>query len=312
MPECRDQWRRIEAFLADSIAAGELRKLLAHAATCEHCRTVLELHRELVRTREQIPEPTEREFRGLRQSVLAEIASRGTTGERRSPVRVLSRWWSGAPILRPALVTLLVIAAVLVGRWSAAPGRLDDDLLLSEIKNQAVEQTGLSSYWDARFTFANVSVRPLGSGSLMLDFDVCRRLNVVTSRHSPLAREVLVNAILDPGTLGTRLKAMQLAPELQDERLREALVFALHNDPDPTVRLEALSLLIRDYDDTLVMDAVLQTLHADASVQVRLAALEALAARRVDARRIRQTIQTIEGVGNRAVLQQAMQRLNIQ
>ena len=312
MPECRDQRERIEAYLANSITASDLRELLAHAELCEDCRIVLELHRELGLAGERIPEPAGQEFQNLRESVLAQIAARSAARERRSPGHALSRWWRGNPILRPAAVVVLLVATVLAGRWSAQPKRLDDALLLAEIQRQAVARSDLAGYWDARFSLANVAVRPRGDGNLELEFDVCRRFDVVTSRRSPLAREALVTAILDSGTLGMRLRAMELAPEMQDVRLREALVFALHNDPEPAVRLEALSLLMRDREDVLVQDAILQSLRADVSVQVRLAALEALAAQRVDPQRILQTIQTVDGVGERAILQQAAQQLNRQ
>ena len=245
----------------------------------------------------------------MRQGVLAEITAHGARATRWSPGRWLMEWWHRLAVLRPVAMAVLVALAVLAGRWSVTPPRLDDDLLLAEIQHQAAMQNDLAGFWDAPFSYTNIAVRPRSDGDLELGFDVSRHIELVTPRQSPLAREVLVHAILESRRLGTRLKAMELAPELQDARLREALVLALHNDPEPAVRLKALALLGRDPNIARGQEALFQTLRNDRSIQLRLAALEALAAQQVDPLRVRQAIQSMDLTGNRAVLQHAVQLL---
>ena len=46
-------------------------------------------------------------------------------------------------------------------------------------------------------TLANVAVRPRSDGMLSMSFDVCRHVDTETDRQSPLAREVLLHAILE-------------------------------------------------------------------------------------------------------------------
>jgi hypothetical protein len=100
---------------------------------------------------------------------------------------------------------------------------------------------------------------------------------------------------------------MELAQELQDARLREALMVVMHNDPEPVVRLEALRQIRRDPDTARVQEALLRTLRDDRSVQLRLAALEALVMQQADPQRVRQAIEAVDPVGDRAVLQCAVQ-----
>jgi hypothetical protein len=102
-----------------------------------------------------------------------------------------------------------------------------------------------------------------------------------------------------------RLKAMGLAQELQDARLREALTLVLHNDPEPVIRLEALRLLRRDPDTARVQEALLQTLRDDPAVQLRLAALDLLALQQADPDRVRQAIRSVDRAGDQAVMQYA-------
>lgn len=108
----------------------------------------------------------------------------------------------------------------------------------------------------------------------------------------PLAREVLVATILDSPILGDRIRAMDLAPGAEGEgaRLQEVLIHVLHNDPNPTARLQALDVLGRSPLTAAEQDALLTTLRDDASVQIRLRALRVLITHRVDAAVIRRAV----------------------
>ena len=120
------------------------------------------------------------------------------------------------------------------------------------------QQTGLDSYWDSQFTFANVSVRPQGQGQLALSFDACRHVDLQVAQDSPLAREVLLHAIMEPSSLGSRLQAMEVTPAISDGRLKDALIFTMLNDQNAAVRLNALSVLARyPYDQKSWTDQVL-------------------------------------------------------
>ena len=130
----------------------------------------------------------------------------------------------------------LLVVAVLGGRWSVKDGTPEAGDLVDELQRSAAMQTGLDSFWDAPVSYANVTVRSREDGALELGFDACRHVELTTSRDSPLAREVLVHAILDQQTLGARMQAVRLVPEMGDDRLRDALVFTLHHDPEPAVR----------------------------------------------------------------------------
>jgi hypothetical protein len=150
-----------------------------------------------------------------------------------------------------------------------------------------------------------VSVRPAGNGNLDLSFDVCRRVGLVAPKDSPIATEVLMHAILEPSALGSRITAMELTGEILDPKLREALIYTLHKDPDLAVRTEALSVLGRYPYDSDIQDALLTTLREDAEVQMRLLALEYLSGKKVNMETIRRTIRERRMDSDPAVLQYA-------
>lgn len=293
-PECERLARKL---VNGRLSASELEVCRRHAESCAACREVLSVHEALQTAGAGIVEPPESEFRRMRRRVMNAIDARETGAQRelqsglrgelqRDPRRGRSRegfasaaWTFLRAHTVPAAAALLIVVAgsALAGRWSAAPGRVDDELLLSAIRQQASSPAGLDGYWDEPFTCTNVSARMLPGDRLALSFDVSRHLELVTARESDLAKGVLVNAILEPAPIGARLQAMGLAEETQDVRLREAVIFTLTHDPNPVVRLKAVEVLSRHPFDPAIRDALVEALQQDPSVQMRLVALEYLA-----------------------------------
>ena len=107
--------------------------------------------------------------------------------------------------------------------------------------------------------------------------------------------------------MGTRIKAMEIAPTTMNPKLEEALVFTMHNDPDLAVRLEALSVLTRVPFNDKVQEALMTTLRRDDSVQMRLLALERLAENRVRIETLRRVIDESNMESNPAVMQHAIE-----
>ena len=69
---------------------------------------------------------------------------------------------------------------------------------------------------------------------------------------------------------------MEIAALSTDERLTRALVVALQQDPDQTMRIAALNALAGKSDNEQIQLALVGALRDDDSVQVRLLALEHL------------------------------------
>jgi hypothetical protein len=187
-----------------------------------------------------------------------------------------------------------------------------DEVLVEEMVRQASLERGLEGYWDSPFIYSNVNVRRQ-NGDVLLSFDATRHIDVATTLDSPLAREVLVHAMIESSPMGSRFEAMAVADRSMDaernmnERLREAMVFVLLNDPSLPVRLRSLEVLSRHSSDPAVQDALLTSLSQDPSVQVRLLALETLASRQVAPDAIRNAIGDTPDESGRAVLYRAIE-----
>ena len=114
-----------------------------------------------------------------------------------------------------------------------------------------------------------------------------------------------MHAILEPSGVGSRMKAMALAPEIMDPKLKEAVIFTMHKDPNLAVRMEAMSVLSKSPYDAAIQKAYLTTLREDQEVQMRLQALEFLAGKRVNKNTIRMAIEEPQMESDTAVLQYA-------
>jgi hypothetical protein len=243
----------------------------------------------------------------MRSSVLGRIQR---SGSRNSAQPFWKRWQAALSSRSAYSVAVAIVFLVLgffLGRWGAKRPQFGEDLLVEEVVHQASRERGLAGYWDSPFIYSNVNFRPQADGTVTLDFDVTRHLSVTRRLDSPLTREMLVHAMIDPSAMGTRLTAMRVARRTMDEKIRETLVFILLNDPSLPVRLRSLEVLTKYASDHAVQDALLVSLSQDPSVQIRLLALESLAGEHVEPGVIRQALGETLDENDRAALHRAVQ-----
>lgn len=297
MSDCERFEPTLAAYVGGEIDETRLGPLLSHCRDCEACRRMLELHRDLSDLGARAGEPDERDFAAMRARVLGQADSRPTGAGRRA-------WW-----MRPAhlplrfaaltaaagLLFVLGIATdrLLTDRTASVPGDGNGTTqrLLTAMSADAASNRSLVDVEDSRFTYSNVTFRRLEEGRVSLDFDVATHVRLVEPERSELVQDVLVHALLNPTSTGTRLKAISYAGEGMEPKIKEALIFAMERDENLAVRLKALSILKGAPPDEEIEAALLQTLREDPAVQMRLEALDCLADRQVDPELLRRVVE---------------------
>jgi hypothetical protein len=280
----------LESYAASDVEPKSLSELLAHTKSCDGCGRLLAIHGDLLSAAARIPEPDEADLDDRRDRVLREIRRRRA----HRPLRIAA---IAAGVILPFAVGLVL------GR--ALPGHAGGDpssRLMSALHVEAAANRGITDVEDSPFTYSNVSYRRVAGDRVALDFDVTTHLAAVESTHSPLVREVLAQSLLNPSSIGERLKAMSFAAGVAEPKLEQAVLFALRRDESVAVRLAALTVLVGRLDDEEVRSALITALRDDPSVQVRLAALESLTSHRVDPRRIRDAIRERPEPGNEPLM----------
>ncbi len=290
MNECPRVQDVIRTLVAGESSPSAREALLKHAETCPDCGQVLSIHVELTRAADTAAEPSASEFAVARMNVLMGTAQRAELRGRNGFWRQAWAFLKAQPVGAAILLLALLGGAALGGRWSARPSAVGDEVLLRAIQTQAETSAGIDGFWDAPLAYSNVVARPLADDRLALSFDVSRHVDLVTPRESAVAKDVLVHAILDPSRMGAQLQAIGLTQEIMDPKLRDAVIFTLHHDPNLAVRLKAIAVLSEFPFDKTLQQAILTTLSQDVSVQIRMQALELLRARRVSPEAIRQCV----------------------
>ena len=283
----------------------EREELREHCRTCKSCADLLALHGELTELGQDVIEPDSAELAALHRRVLGELASEQQP-HASSPWQTLvsGHWFRGFVAAAASLV--LFVAGLAVGRGGGQPAPINGNggvmaRLVGAIHADAAFNRTLPDVEDSRFTYSNVSFRPVEGGRVALDFDITTHIQLVESVDSEVVQDVLVHALLDPSSTGARLKAMSYAGAAMDSKVKDALIFALRRDDNLAVRLKALTILSDHLTDQEIESAVLATLQDDESVQMRLLALDYLAAHSEDRSRIQEVIQNTDRPGTEAL-----------
>jgi len=281
----------IERLVALDLPPQDRAALLAHAQECEGCRQLLAIHGELVAAGAEAPEPDEAELDFVQERILREVRRR----RGRRPLRAAA---IAAGLIFP-FAAGLILGRMLPARSGGFP---PSSRLIDALHAEAASNRGLTDIEDSRFNYSNVTFRRVPGDRVALDFDVTTHLASIEPSSSPLVRDVLAQSLLNPSSVGERLKAMSFAAGELEPKLTQAVLFSLRRDESVAVRLAALTALVTRLDDDDVRSALMAALRDDPSVQVRLASLELLASRPIDHGRIREAIRENERPGDQALM----------
>jgi hypothetical protein len=269
MKQCTEYEPFVKKLLAGELALNEKEALLGHSRECKDCRELIALNASL--TGCDLEVPGEPDFKDLRLSVLQALPPRESSSLAGAWARLVS-----SPALGLGIAACLLVAGIAIGYFSqAAKGSVTSNLL-AQIRREARENKQLADVEASPYTYSDISFRDIGKSAVALSFDVTTRVDLTAAKDDPLVKETLIQALLNPSPVGTRLKAISFAQNLMGPELKEALLFSMLNDPNVAVRLKAQTILSSQKKDPEIQSAFLKVLRHEESVQMRLAALDYL------------------------------------
>lgn len=305
---CERYEKTMEDLLAGEIEDDSLKDLLAHLEECEPCRRLWDLHDDLSDLAPPMPEPSEHELRRMRRAVLQRLDA-----ERRAPGSV--RWLQVA--IGGVAAVLFAAAGFWVGQGSvpvrlvapvADSGSVPEGYELAALINEsAAHNEDLAAIEESPFMYSDIRVRDVGDGQVDLAFNVTTHMELTRAADDPLVTEVLVQGLLQPGSLGARLRAISMAPAL-DPKVRDALVRTMLEDKSVAVRIKALERLARNAPDERVEAAFLEVLVRDESARMRLDSIDYLAEHGIEAAVIEEALREGPNEPSGAILARARAR----
>ena len=285
MDECTPFFNQMADLRDRCLGDEEQQALFAHLAHCGSCRELLDFHEDLTAAGDEFAGPSEEALAAVRRRVIDEISG-DTIWPRAKVVSLRLPLWRRPQLLAAAAFVLVLLAGFTLGRVIDRSSVSESDLLIAALESSATRNLRLQDVEDSPTLISNVAVRPLDGGRVALSFDVGQHLEVQRNENDPLVNEVLVYAMLDQSSLGSRLKAVSLASTASNGKVQEALIFAMVNDPDLPVRLRALEILTQTPFGDTTEEGLFQVLHHDDSMQMRLLAVEILARRETSQQRL--------------------------
>lgn len=306
MSDCRDFELLIDRERAgEALAAGERDRLLDHLERCRSCDELFDLLGELGAAA-AAGEPDDAELAAIRRRVRRELERPAVLPFRRAAAP--RRW------LPAGLAAAAALGGVALG-WTVATGRAvapsgGAGWLAEQLRRDAAGRPSYAAAADSPYLFSNVRAAAADGGRVRLAFDVARHLEVEVEREDPLLAAVLTQALLDPGSPGARLAAIEAAPKRLDPRVKQALLVALADDESLAVRLRAQQRLATLAGDAEVAEAMLRLLAEDGAVELRFAAIDYLTGNQVAPERLESAIRARDDAGDRALLVRARDYLS--
>ncbi|MDH3816169.1 MAG: hypothetical protein OEV48_16870 [Acidobacteriota bacterium] len=276
MDDCTKFFNEIADLRLRLLDDEEQTELFAHLASCGECRDLMCFHEDLASAGGEFGEVDDEALGGVRRRVLEEI--RSTEVALAEVVRPAALWTVGrTQLLAAAAAAIFAIGGFVAGLTVAGVSSTGRDLLVATLEDGAQDHRRLRDVEDSPNIISNVAVRSVGDGRVAMSFDVARHLEIERPLNDPLVNEVLVHAILDQSSMGSRLKAVSMASNAENGKVEEALVFSMLDDPDLPVRMRALEILAERPISHGVEQGLMKVLRHDESMQIRLLAIEVLA-----------------------------------
>jgi hypothetical protein len=301
--QCHSFQNDIDRLVGGELPEGARAALMAHIAGCSDCGEHYALLEEI--SSRSIPEPDERELLAMRRSVLGRIRD-----DERSAAGWLRLPQAAAVALTVAGAALFLAVGWFAGRGAApsslsleraARGGNPDVILARQMQREARANSAVEDVENSPFRYANVRMEEARDGRVRLAFDVSRHLELTLPKDDPLVTEVLVQSMLDAGSVGTKLKAIGQAENVLDPKIRGALFKTMLQDPNLGVRLQSQARLVERAGDAGLADALITVLEKEESVQMRLVAIDYLTRSRIDPDRLEKAVEAGEPAGRGAV-----------
>jgi hypothetical protein len=266
--------------LIEKLQSGELSQIESdqlerYVTDYPEYKDLIQIHQKLSGVEFPVPDPDTSLFSKMRADVLRQIRLK----EQKSPGLFQDlfdkiRDYALRPEMAVAALTLII--GFLLGRALPPDQKTLTSNIIDQISSLATENKKLEDVQKSPIVYSNVRYEDIDENMVSLSFDVTTHLNMTSQKNDPLVRDVMAQTLLSSSNVSSELKAISYTKGIIDPKLKEALIFSMHNTPILAIRMKAMSRLIDYKKDTNVQEAFLQILREEESVKMRLLAIDYL------------------------------------
>ena len=302
MPDKNKVQKLIEKLISGGISESEIKELDNLLEKYPEYREIVETHDILTNATSPFEEPVPEEFSKMRYSVLRSV--RNMEMNTHSDWIVNSTEWIRKFVTRPemAVAAMTLILGFFLGRIAPVDEETISSGLMQQISFLASENETFSDSKNSPYRYSNIEIKEINGKKVALNFDVSTHLEMVRDKNDPIVREVIAQSLLNPTNLGTELKAISYSENMLDKKIKEALIYSMHNAPILAVRQNAMRNLTRYEQDDDIKEAFLKTLTNEKSVNMKLMALGYLDKNQINPDELKPLLETDEMMQSPAVL----------
>lgn len=296
MAVCNKYEQLIKQLIARELNREDEQTLLKHTETCQHCKQLVEAHLQLTAEDSYFPETAPADFTKVRQYVIREIRNKDTTPKIAwyHPIADYMSSFITRPAVMASVAILIFLAGFFLHPIISPSSSQPESGLIRQLKYTAQQNTDLKQVENSPYIFSDVRIRDVNRDQIALGFNVSTHLELIRSKNDPLVKEVIAQAVLNPASLGSRLKAISYSEEIMDPKVKEALIFILLNDANLAIRVKAMTSLAKYPFDPKTQNALLRILKADEPVQLRLLAIDYLTNQKLNKEMLKDAIKNLD------------------
>jgi len=308
MKNCKEYIELFEKLISGNISNEDHSELQKHADSCTECAKLYSTNKMLSQIEKPIEQATENDFNNLRLKVTENIRKQHENSFSAKTKKMIDAIIIYLKKPEYALAAITLIVGFFLGRALPPDENGIASGFLKQISSIAEQNTYLSDTEKSSYRFSNVSLKEIDDNNISMSFDVSTSLDVVREKDDPLVKEVLTQTMMDPENVGSKLKAISYSKSIWDNKIKQALIYSMHNAPMTAVRLKSMEGLLKYKIDPELQEAFTKVLLDEKTIKMNLMAIDYFTKNNYNADSLRSIIEELNPQKSTAIFIRAKKK----
>jgi hypothetical protein len=309
MNNCKEYLKLFQKLISGNIGNEEHTRLKKHIELCSECAKLYATNELLIDTKIPIEQASENDFNNMRLQVTEKIRHQQENLFSNKIQKMIESVLIYLKKPEYALAAITLIVGFFLGRALPPDENGIAGGFLKQISSIAEKNIYLSDTEKSSYRFSNVSLKEIDENKISMSFDVSTSLDVVRKKDDPLVKEVLTQTMMEPENIGSNLKAISYSESILDNKIKQALIYSMHNAPIAAVRLKSMEGLLKYEMDSELQDAFIKVLKEEKTMKLNLMAIDYLAKSNYNADSLRSIIEEIDPQKSTAIFIRANKKI---
>jgi hypothetical protein len=309
MSKCKENQILFDKLIEGNISDDEHSELKEHIDSCNECSEVYVTNIVLSKIESPIEKANDVDFRIMRQKVTETIEKSQENTFKAKTQRIFDSIIIYLKKPEYALAAITLIVGFFLGRALPPDENGITGGFLKQISSIAEQNTYFSDSQNSSYRFSNVTLKEIDENKISMRFDVSTSIDVIKGKNDPLVKEVLTQTMMEPENVGSNLRAISYTENIVDNKIKQALIYSMHNAPIAAVRLKSLEGLLKYEIDPELQEAFVNVLLEENTIKMNLMAIDYLTQNKYDADSLKAILEEINPKKSTAIFVRAKKNI---